>query len=680
MATAYLDKHVECAICFEVFRNPHALTCLHTYCLECIQQLDTTNGNVECPECRAATHLDKIKKDFKTGGIVDTYKSQKGNEDVESMGSESEITVRCDLCKNKYKEVKVKCEDCEEILCDDCKTAHSACKLTKDHMITPITDIIEQNKVYVNTLNEKLQDILSQVRRGEYFVTRSIKRIKQSQVNQTCEVNMYIDDILSRLKTHRETLLDTITIKNESVIEDLKTRGELFQNHEKKLLDGIATLQKVQNSNDKQLFIEIHSIIDDEFNKEVDHIKACVVHLEPSASSPLNLMHNKDWNLENCLFIQENKAQANKSSIDKKFTLMLLEGSMEKQLMRNQANISCRRLSRHLGEESINKELLDLHRGSSRRKSLDVEPQVSVKELDANKSTQPKPSLKANSSQCPKPGIDSKIYTDISKCVYSQNLKHKSEHKNYIQNICLVDNNLWCNVFDSIHVYNQDINIIKEIKHPQINCIKGMVLDDNGHVIVTCSNNIGVHQLDDKGIYMTQLMKGNYSGVSAYNGQIFVLKYDSCQVYILSFQNNQWVPTHVLQLEYEDSDDNDRLLVNSFGIYISSWFNACVYIYDSRGNLRQTAGKRGSGEPGRLQHARLCGTDTEGNVLVADDDNHRLQVFKRNMSTWEVITLDDIGCPMDALVEGNNAQIWVCTDDKHLLKYKKVEQAAGNSG
>ena len=46
----------ECAICNSVCRNPHALPCLHTFCLPCIQSLlkrhEKTKQSISCPTCR----------------------------------------------------------------------------------------------------------------------------------------------------------------------------------------------------------------------------------------------------------------------------------------------------------------------------------------------------------------------------------------------------------------------------------------------------------------------------------------------------------------------------------------------------------------------------------------------------------------------------------------------------
>ena len=58
MATAApeeVNKYMSCAICFERFKEPKVLPCLHTYCKECLVKLMKKKGSdhiITCPECR----------------------------------------------------------------------------------------------------------------------------------------------------------------------------------------------------------------------------------------------------------------------------------------------------------------------------------------------------------------------------------------------------------------------------------------------------------------------------------------------------------------------------------------------------------------------------------------------------------------------------------------------------
>ena len=54
-AVAELHDMTECSICREVFTDPRALPCIHTFCLRCLQRVcaDKQPGDrMRCPMCR----------------------------------------------------------------------------------------------------------------------------------------------------------------------------------------------------------------------------------------------------------------------------------------------------------------------------------------------------------------------------------------------------------------------------------------------------------------------------------------------------------------------------------------------------------------------------------------------------------------------------------------------------
>ena len=62
----------ECAVCLrETMLNPQQLSCLHSFCLECIPKpIEENNRFVECPSCRTRTQRADIKADFKLRELI----------------------------------------------------------------------------------------------------------------------------------------------------------------------------------------------------------------------------------------------------------------------------------------------------------------------------------------------------------------------------------------------------------------------------------------------------------------------------------------------------------------------------------------------------------------------------------------------------------------------------------
>ena len=119
-----------CAICLEdmISRNPRALTCLHSFCTECLQQLVTPANAIECPVCRKASQLD-------VSGILclpENFYLKDNN-----MFS---MSKNCDECfsQGQVSAAVNTCDDCDIILCKMCSIEHLKVAVFANHCAKPI--------------------------------------------------------------------------------------------------------------------------------------------------------------------------------------------------------------------------------------------------------------------------------------------------------------------------------------------------------------------------------------------------------------------------------------------------------------------------------------------------------------------------------------------------------------
>ena len=140
-----VKEHVTCSICLDTFTDPKTITCLHTFCCECLKKhalMSQRNGKFRCPECQAEVELpeenrfDKLPTSFHHNSLLSVLairQSGKGND------------ISCGICKKKSAEISY-CFECAKFMCSDCVNAHQLfTNLTEGHKVTPVKQFQPQD-------------------------------------------------------------------------------------------------------------------------------------------------------------------------------------------------------------------------------------------------------------------------------------------------------------------------------------------------------------------------------------------------------------------------------------------------------------------------------------------------------------------------------------------------------
>ncbi|CAF1106114.1 unnamed protein product [Adineta steineri] len=140
------DQYLTCKICLEPFKDPKCLTCLHTFCEECIESHVSAQRSYKytdyrefaCPICRKKTSIPaggvhKLPDNFLVAGLSEmiTQKSPGSNGSVRVLSN-------CEICKavhDRDREATSRCLECQKFLCRHCVQAHQTINITRNHQI-----------------------------------------------------------------------------------------------------------------------------------------------------------------------------------------------------------------------------------------------------------------------------------------------------------------------------------------------------------------------------------------------------------------------------------------------------------------------------------------------------------------------------------------------------------------
>ncbi|KAM6969966.1 E3 ubiquitin-protein ligase TRIM45 [Aplochiton taeniatus] len=155
-----VNRNAVCKVCKRLYREPKILPCLHTFCADCIRQLEpfsvpSVNGQaieskygsrclekpavtVLCPECDSEVDIPLSGADGLTTdhlALDEVFLETLANEDI----------VVCDLCSEGNAEKR--CEVCCVNLCEFCSQAHRRQKRTASHTIQCLQELRTQGRL-----------------------------------------------------------------------------------------------------------------------------------------------------------------------------------------------------------------------------------------------------------------------------------------------------------------------------------------------------------------------------------------------------------------------------------------------------------------------------------------------------------------------------------------------------
>ena len=138
-----LREEVSCSVCSDIFTDPKHLSCLHSFCLKCLQQWYETCGGgdaIKCPKCQTFSRvppngeLKDLPTSFYLNGLID----------VLAIKECKTTQVKCGNCDKKRSEVSY-CFQCCIFYCDQCVAAHNILRRNREHRVLALKEFQDQD-------------------------------------------------------------------------------------------------------------------------------------------------------------------------------------------------------------------------------------------------------------------------------------------------------------------------------------------------------------------------------------------------------------------------------------------------------------------------------------------------------------------------------------------------------
>ena len=260
------------------------------------------------------------------------------------------------------------------------------------------------------------------------------------------------------------------------------------------------------------------------------------------------------------------------------------------------------------------------------------------------------------------------MQTPRDKQIYSRYQLDKFQNIEYFPStVCIFNDQLWVGGFDmGIFVCDFNLQPIKHIKYLNMRFVTGLAMTSTGNIIVSDSKT-GLHCLNQQ-YHQQFICRGFFSCVSHSNDVLYALEYKVCAIFVIKKSLNRWVIDAKLPLHYDNCSDDDKVIATKTYLYVSSCQNNCIYILSLNGELQFKMVGYGSAKAGSFIRPILSDIDDNGNLLVCDCGNSKLQVYYAEKNEWEEVSLaEGLSEPFCAVI--GQQHIWVGTLNNKFLKY-----------
>ncbi|KAJ1134970.1 hypothetical protein NDU88_001416 [Pleurodeles waltl] len=241
-----LKEEAICSLCLDYFTDPVSVECGHTFCLSCITDFwEWVQTDFPCPQCREILQINTLRPNKQLANMVEILKH------IYTLGATPQI-----LCRENEQKLKLFCEDDRELICVVCSVS---CE-HDTHTVLPVREAAQEHKErfqsYLESLKEKLEDVLK-LQRKEELKEAKFENLFKSQRKRITKEFEKLEQILEKEKScHLRHLED----KEKRSLLSIREKMTKLKEQRSALGSLIAEIEQKCMQHEMELLKEVKSI------------------------------------------------------------------------------------------------------------------------------------------------------------------------------------------------------------------------------------------------------------------------------------------------------------------------------------------------------------------------------------------------------------------------------------
>ena len=260
MMTSNTTSSSICQYCSNTYQDPRILSCLHSYCVQCITKLHVENTtSIICPTCNHSTTLPD-------GSVTSLPRNIRLGEETKLDTVLFKVTSTspppCDSCDENSPIAY--CTECDDLLCKDCWDAHQKLKKSRSHSSFTL-------KEAQNMSRDKLIKMLPSSSSSSTFFSRTCQHHSDQTLDlycQQCTIPVCVKCSGISHKDHPVHQVSQQIIQNkEEIQQSLEEFQSAQQNLKKVITAGEEMKEKIKarkievDTTIRQAFVKLQQLL-----------------------------------------------------------------------------------------------------------------------------------------------------------------------------------------------------------------------------------------------------------------------------------------------------------------------------------------------------------------------------------------------------------------------------------
>ncbi|XP_076119175.1 E3 ubiquitin-protein ligase TRIM35-like [Alosa pseudoharengus] len=234
---SFSEEDFTCPVCCDVFKDPVVLSCSHSICKVCLQQVWGTKGSRECPVCRRRSSKEHPPRNLHLKNLCETYLQQRSQR--ASSGSE----VLCSLHSEK---LKLFCLDDKQPVCVVCRDS----KKHTGHKFHPVDEAALDRKEELKIKLQLLQKKLKTFEVTKVTCDQTATHIKTQALNTERQIKEEFEKLHRFLRDEEAARIAALREEEEQKSQMMKEKIEKMSREISSLSDTIRAIEEEMGADD----------------------------------------------------------------------------------------------------------------------------------------------------------------------------------------------------------------------------------------------------------------------------------------------------------------------------------------------------------------------------------------------------------------------------------------------